>query len=291
MDKETNIYTEEEVQELNEKYWSNAPREELDPIVNLAVERFKLLDDNMKILCKSSMRGFLRTYPFIAAVIPFKSIEWEKLETYFSLLIHKLPLLKGEDFTEGLIEAIDFDKYRLIRNEEQKIELENKDTEIDPIPVGTAAGQREPDMAKLSDILDEWNNLHFTNKEKAKEQLEELPDRLQRDETFVNALRNSNRETAMQQCASSLMTIVASMLNENTEFCRYYLDNQEFMHFINQRVFDTVFNQLVAYRNTSDVVPLYHHPVTYSTDEEEPTKQMAAEDLSGSASTNVPEAN
>ena len=244
---DANIYTEEEVNELNEKYWSGAPRETLDPIVNVAVERFKALDDKKKVMCKSSIRGFfLRTYPFIAAVMPFKSVEWEKLETYFSLLIHKLPKILADDFTKGLIDAIDFDKYRLIKNEEQKIELENKNAEIDPIPVGSPKGPQEPELAKLSDILNEWNDIHFTNIDKAKEQLEELPARLQADETFVNAAKNSNKETAMQQCASSLMMIVASMLNENTEFCRYYLDHPDFMNAINQRVFDSVYGGLLS---------------------------------------------
>ena len=243
---DANIYTVEEVNELNEKYWGGAPRETLDPIVNMAVERFKALDDKKKVVCKSSIRGVLRTYPFIAAVIPFKSVEWEKLETYFSLLIHKLPKILVDDFTEGLIDAIDFDKYRLIKNEEQKIELENKNAEIDPIPVGSPKGPQEPELAKLSDILNEWNDIHFTNIDKAKEQLEELPARLQADETFVNAAKNSNKETAMQQCASSLMMIVASMLNENTEFCRYYLDHPDFMNAINQRVFDSVYGGLLS---------------------------------------------
>lgn len=251
---EANIYTEEEVRELNEKYWSNAPRETLDPIVNKAVERFKALDDNTQIATKSSIKGFLRTYPFIAAVMPFKSTEWEMLDTYFSLLVHKLPKLTGEDFTEGLLESIDFDKYRLIKNDEKKIELENKNTEIAPIPVGTAQGPQEPDLVKLSDILNEWNNLHFSNMEKAKEQLEELPERLRADETFVNAAKNSNKETAMQQCAASLMMIVAGMLNENTEFCRYYLDNPDFMAAINNRVFDSVYSGLLkSFRKLKNV--------------------------------------
>ena len=243
---EANIYTEEEVRDLNEKYWSNAPRETLDPIVNKAVERFKTLEENTQITTKSCIKGFLRTYPFIAAVMPFKSTEWEMLDTYFSLLVHKLPKLTGEDFTEGLLESIDFDKYRLIKNEEKKIELENKNSEIEPIPVGTAKGPQEPDLVKLSDILSEWNNLHFSNMEKAKEQLEELPERLRADETFVNAAKNSNKETAMQQCAASLMMIVAGMLNENTEFCRYYLDNPDFMAAINNRVFDSVYSGLLS---------------------------------------------
>ena len=239
-----NIYTETDIYSLNEKYWSGAPREEIDPIINASVERFKELEENAQIRCKSSIKAFLRTYPFLAAVLPFKSVEWEKLNTYYSLLIHKLPVLKGEDFTEGLIEAIDFDQYRIIKGEEQKIELENSDAEIEPTPVGTPKGKSDPDMAKLSEILDEFNGINWLDKEKAKQQLEELPVRLQADEAFVNAARNSDRETAQQQCNMSLMMIIARMLNENTEFCRNYLDNPDFMNFINQRVFQSAYNSV-----------------------------------------------
>lgn len=239
-----NIYTEEDVRELNEKYWSGAEREQLDPIINQSVERFKQLDENVQVRCKSSIKSFLRTYPFIAAVMPFKSQEWEMLNTYYMLLVHKLPVLKGEDFTEGLLEAIDFDQYRLVKGVEHKIELENTNSEIDPIPVGQPKGKSEPVMEKLSDILDEFNGINWLNVDEAKRQLEQLPERLQADEAFVNAVRNSNRETAMQQFSSSMMKIAVQMLNENTEFTRNYLDNPDFMNFINQRVFQTTYDSL-----------------------------------------------
>ena len=239
-----NIYTEDDVRTLNEKYWSGAEREQLDPIINQSVERFKQLDENAQVRCKSSIKSFLRTYPFIAAVMPFKSQEWEMLNTYYMLLVHKLPVLKGEDFTEGLLEAIDFDQYRLVKGAEHKIELENTNAEIDPIPVGQPKGKSEPVMEKLSDILDEFNGINWLNVDEAKRQLEQLPERLQADEAFVNAVRNSNRETAMQQFSSSMMKIAVQMLNENTEFTRNYLDNPDFMNFINQRVFQTTYNSL-----------------------------------------------
>lgn len=239
-----NIYTEEDVRGLNEKYWSGAEREQLDPIINQSVERFKLLDESAQVRCKSSIKSFLRTYPFIAAVMPFKSQEWEMLNTYYMLLVHKLPVLKGEDFTEGLLEAIDFDQYRLVKGAEHKIELENTNSEIDPIPVGQPKGKSEPIMEKLSDILDEFNGINWLNVDEAKRQLEQLPERLQADEAFVNAVRNSNRETAMQQFSSSMMKIAVQMLNENTEFTRNYLDNPDFMNFINQRVFHATYNSL-----------------------------------------------
>lgn len=238
---EANIYTPDDINLLNEKYWSGASREEIDPIINTSVDRFKELELDTQIRCKSSVKGFLRIYPFIAAVLPYKSFEWEKLNTYFLLLIHKLPVLKGEDFTEGLIESIDFDQYRLIKGEEVKIELENSDAEIAPIEIGKPGGKSEPDMKKLSEILDEFNGINWLDKEKAKKQLDELPVRLQADEAFMNAARNSDRATAQQQCNMSLMMIIARMLNENTEFCRNYLDNPDFMNFINQRVFNTAY--------------------------------------------------
>ena len=242
---EANIYTSDDINLLNEKYWSGASREEIDPIINTSVDRFKELELDTQIRCKSSVKGFLRTYPFIAAVLPYKSFEWEKLNTYFLLLIHKLPVLKGEDFTEGLIESIDFDQYRLIKGEEVKIELENSDAEIAPIEIGKPGGKSEPDMKKLSEILDEFNGINWLDKEKAKQQLEELPTRLQADEAFINAARNSDRETAQQQCNMSLMMIIARMLNENTEFCRNYLDNPDFMNFINQRVFSKAYESAI----------------------------------------------
>ena len=239
-----NIYSEDDVRLLNEKYWAGAPREEIDPIINMTVARFKQMETEEQIRCKSCIKSFLRTYPFIAAVIPFKSTEWEMLNTFFMLLVHKLPVLKGEDLTEGLLESIDFDQYRIVKNEEENIVLENKDTEIDPIPVSAKGGKSTPEMLKLSEILEQFNNVNITNIEKAQEQLNQLPARLEADEAFVNAAKNSDRETAMRQSGMSLLTIVAQMLSENTEFCRAYLDNPNFMNFINQRVFTQAYNNV-----------------------------------------------
>jgi type I restriction enzyme R subunit len=242
---EANIYTDDEVGTLNEKYWNGVSRQELDPIVNLAVDRFKALDENKQISCKSSIKGFLRTYPFIAAVTSYKSLEWEKLNTYFMLLVHKLPKLKDEDFTSGLIEAIDLDQMQVTKLGDAKIALENTDAEIEPIPMGKGkGGKSEPEMTKLSDILEQFNGINWQNIELAKQQLDELPNRIKGDEAFVNAAKNSNKATAQQQFNSSMLMVVAKMLNENTEFCRQYLDNPDFMNFINERVFQNVYQQV-----------------------------------------------
>lgn len=184
---------------------------------------------------------YLRTYPFLAAVMPFKSMEWEKLYHFYYFLGAKLPKLKIDDWTEGLIEAIDFDKYRIIDQGERKIVLENADAEIDPVPVGTGGGKSEPEMDALSNIIEEFNTLYggieWEHADTVREQIATLPEKLAQSEAFQNAVHNSDPETAQIQGNQDLMMIVMEMMAENTEFARNYLDNEQFRTFINTKVF------------------------------------------------------
>ena len=240
----SHIYTQEEVDELNKKYWAGADRSDLDPIIDKAVEIFKSLDEDTQINCKSSIKSFLRTYPFIAAVTPYCSTEWEKLNTYYMLLVHKLPKLKDEDLTKGLEECIDLAQLQVTKIKEVKIELENRDTEIDPVPVGVNAGKPEPDMETLSEILNQFNGINWKNLELAKQQIDKLPERIKADTKFVNAAKNSNEANAKRQFDFSMQNIITKMLMENSEFCSNYIDNADFKRFINERIFSIVYKQI-----------------------------------------------
>lgn len=237
-----NIYTEYDVESFNDLYWSGADRSMLDPIINTCVSRFKeQLEEEQQIKCKSAIKSYLRTYPFLAAVMPFKSVEWEKLYHFYYFMGTKLPKLKIDDWTEGLLEAIDFDKYRIIDQGERQIVLENADAEIDPVPVSSKAGKPTPEMDVLSNIIEEFNTLYggieWEHADTVRQQIESLPDKLAQSEAFQNAVRNSDPETAQIQGNQDLMLIVMEMMAENTEFARHYLDNEKFRTFINTKVF------------------------------------------------------
>ena len=239
---DANIYTEEDVQEFNKLYWTTAPREELDAIMNRCVARFKTeLNEDQQIKCKSAIKSYVRTYPFLAAVMPFISVEWEKLYHFYYYLGTKLPKLAIDDWTEGLIEAIDFDKYRVVEQEEVNISLINTDTEIEPVPVVTGGGKSEPELEALSRIIDDFNTLYggieWEHADTVRAQIQQLPELLAQSEAFVNAVHNSDSDTAQIQCNTDLFQIVINMMAENTEFARNYLDNETFRNFINTRVF------------------------------------------------------
>lgn len=173
--------------------------------------------------------------------MPFISLEWEKIYHFYYYLGTKLPKLKIDDWTEGLIESIDFDKYRIVEQEEVNLSLSDKDTEIDPIPVATGGGKSEPQMESLSKIIEDFNTLYggieWEHADTVRAQIQKLPGLLAKSESFVNAVHNSDNDTAQLQCNTDLFQIVINMMAENTEFARNYLDNEKFRNFVNSRVF------------------------------------------------------
>lgn len=173
---------------------------------------------------------------------------WEKMYIYLHLLAPKLPPIPREDWTEGLIDAIDFDQYRSIKQAEAQFQMENTDAGIDPVPVGGGGSTSDPDFDKLSNILEEFNatfgGIEWEHPEEAIEQIRQLPERLAANENFTNAVRRSDQQNAEIESNNALFQIVIDLLSEKTEFARNYLDNPQFQAFVNQRVFNQAYNQV-----------------------------------------------
>lgn len=208
-----NFYTRAEVRKLNELYFGNASREAIDPILDECVERFKALTEDEQIQGKGNMKTFVRTYSFLAAIMTVGSTEWEMLYTFYKLLIPKLPKLKFEDWTEGLLEAINFDQLRVDEKEERKLTLENSNSEIDPIPTGTAhGGTKDPDLVPLSNILDEFNQIYggidWSYPAEVSKEITELPAQLANVESFKNAVLHSDSANAQIEGNTALADII-----------------------------------------------------------------------------------
>lgn len=242
------IYLESEVEMLNNKFWGKAPREEIDPILDTIKERFVALDDESKVECKSAIKSYIRTYEFLSTIMPTNSLEWEKKETLFTLLTHKLPRLTTEDLTHGLLEAIDFDKYRLEKTEERDIQLKNENAEIEPVPTSTATGVDEPDMVRLSIIESRFNelfgNIDWSNDDLVKAQVEEITQKVADDDTVRNSMLNSDEDTANQDCDNSVSGQMAIMTATHTELMKAYWTRDDFRESLNQMIREKVRNSI-----------------------------------------------
>jgi type I restriction enzyme R subunit len=217
-------------------------RPKIDAILDADVQRFKAeLDENEQVEAKSAMKNYCRIYPFFAAIMPYESEEWERQYLFYSLLVRKLPVLKQEDFTAGLLETIDYDKLRIQKGEEQALTLEDVDAEISPVPVGSGGGIPDVELDVLSNIIEDFNatygGIDWTDADEVRRQINDLPRRMAEDDAFVSAVKSGNEMVAQIQFHQIIENIIAEMGEEKLEFMKHYFENAEFQRFVNDRVF------------------------------------------------------
>src|SRR5262249_14917325 len=74
------VYKAEQVEDVAALYLTDASREQLDPILDACVGLYtKELDENGQVDFKGNAKAFVRTYNFLAAILPYTSADWEKL--------------------------------------------------------------------------------------------------------------------------------------------------------------------------------------------------------------------
>lgn len=245
------FYTQDDVDRVVElKLTGNDDdRPAMDAVLDGVTERFKEeLNEDEQIVCKSGIKNFNRCYPYFSSIMPFESAEWEKQYIFYSLLVKKLPKLKIDDFTEGLIDNIDFDKYRIVKEEERQIVLENENAEVAPVPVGHSTGKPVPEMEALSTIVKDFNelfgNIDWKNRDEVQRQINELPARIAGSVDFANAVKNGDSQVAQITFNDDMIAIVAAMLEEKTEFVQTYFGNKDFQNFVNARVYQAAVSRL-----------------------------------------------
>ena len=54
---------------------------------------------------KGKAKAFVRTYDFLASILPYTNAAWEKLSIFLNFLIPKLPAPPEEDLARGILEV------------------------------------------------------------------------------------------------------------------------------------------------------------------------------------------
>ena len=232
---ESLIYEQDEVTKFNLLYWKGSGREELDPILDACVDRFNELPSlDEKIKVKSSMRIFCRTYEFLAELMPDSRTDWEAKNTFLRFLWKKLPkLTSGEDPTAGLLDLVDFEQYRVFKQEERKLQLENKIAEIAPVPVSEPGGTTKPDpqLETLDKIVEAFNtvfgNLPGVDPEISKAQARVLGKELLGNDNVRDALLNNDEDTQIQVVHDKTKAAVLNVTKQSTELRNFYLQHPE----------------------------------------------------------------
>ena len=141
------------------------------------------------------------------------------------------------------------DSYRVEKKAMQKIILPDENAEIEPVPGVGGGGRPEAEIDRLSRIIDEFNDLfggiEWEDDDRVHEMITEtIPARVAQDAAFKNARENSDRENARIEHDRALARVMTSIMKDDTELFKQFVDNTDFKRWLG----DTVFT--LAYRGT-----------------------------------------
>ena len=242
------VYSPLQVDELVARYLAGADRDRLDPILDTCVSTYReALDEDGQVDFKGKGKAFLRTYAFLASILPYTDADWEKLSIFLTFLVPKLPAPIEDDLSKGILEAIDMDSYRVEKQAVRDIQLPDEDAEIGPVPTDGGGHKPEAELDRLSNILKEFNdrfgNIEWQDQDKIEMIIaEELPAKVAEDTAYQNAMANSDKQNARIEHDRALERAMTALLADHTELFKQFSDNESFRRWLSEKVFTATYD-------------------------------------------------
>ncbi len=242
------VYSPEQIDSLVDLYLSGADRDKLDPILDACVAVYVAeLDEDGQVDFKGKAKAFARTYDFLATILPYGIQDWEKLSIFLNFLIPKLPAPKEEDLAKGILEAIDMDSYRAEKRATMAIALPDEVAEIEPSPTSGGGRKPEPEMDRLSNIVNEFNQRYagdYTDPERTLGRIKgEIPKKVSEDQAYKNAKQNSDRQNAKIEHDKALRRVITAMFKDDAQLFKQFQDNDSFRHWLTETVFGMTYEE------------------------------------------------
>jgi len=200
---------------------------------------------------KGKAKAFVRTYQFLASILPYTNAEWEKLSIFLNFLIPKLPAPIEEDLSKGILESIDMDSYRVEKQAVATIQLPDADAEIGPLPTSGGGRKVEPELDRLSNIIrtfnDQFGNIPWTDSDRVHKLItQDIPNRVAADTAYQNAKKNSDKQNARIEHDKALARVMTAVLKDDTELFKQFMDNASFRRWLTDTVFGLTYESAGA---------------------------------------------
>ena len=243
------VYSQAQIDDLVGLYLNGADRDTLDPVLDACAAVYNAdLGEDGQVDFKGKAKAFVRTYGFLASILPYSNAEWEKLSIFLNFLIPKLPAPREEDLSRGILEAIDMDSYRVELQTSLAIGLADQDGEVGPVPTSGGGRKPEPELDNLSNIIkafnDQFGNIEWKDGDKIRTVIaEEIPAKVAADAAYRNAMKNNDRKTARIEHDAALQRVMIDLLADHTELFKQFSDNPSFKKWLGDTIFGATYRQ------------------------------------------------
>ena len=231
---ESGIYEWSEVEDFNQKFFTNASADELSPIIDTAAQRFNEgleLDEDTKADIKVKAKHFVKVYGQVSSILEFDNLRWEQLFWVLKFLIPKMVVRRREDeILDELLDSVDLSTYGIERTRlNERIGLDASEATLDPANANPRSAHVVDEKAALDEIIKQFNERWFADWEATPEDKRQFfytfLDKIQQHPDFEHKYKNNpdahTRELAYEKIVEQ---VVYELRRLHLDFARKWTD-------------------------------------------------------------------
>lgn len=251
---ESGLVFESEVHDFCALYFKPARKHSLadhagmNGVLDLAVERFKELDEQERESCKALLVNFRNLYAFLSQIIPYQDSDLEQLYTYLRFLLTKLPRREDEG-TVQIDEEVELQYYRLQKIGEGRIDLTSGEGTPLKGPSDVSTGH-EDEAIRLSELIDLLNERFGTNFTLADQLFfDQIQEEAQESEALRQAAENNSKADFRYVFEKAFEGLLIDRMDGNEDIFTKLMGDTEFRKLTMEHLLHKVYRAL---RNTGE---------------------------------------
>jgi type I restriction enzyme R subunit len=237
------VYTKEQVFEFSEKILANVPVDQLHAMLDTSSEIFRNdLTEEQQVDYRAKVKTYVRLYIFLSQIVPFENPYLERLYIFLNHLQNKLGGDTPIDLAQGILDNIDMDSYRLQLEATTNIAMEQGE-DLKPIPTDMRGGSSQPEIDRLSNILQTFNDRYgtqFEDADKVRQMAENIAKDVAKNKELISSIKHSDDQNARITSDKVVGEELLKHITTNFDLYKLYSDNKEFKEDFSSMMFGVV---------------------------------------------------
>jgi len=237
------VYSREQVEDFSNKILNNVPVDQLHASLDESAAIFRDdLEEEQQADFRAKVKTYVRLYIFLSQIVPFENPYLERLYIFLNHLQNKLGSDTSVDLAKGVLDNIDMDSYRLQLESTTNVVLEQGE-DLKPIPTDMRGGISEPEIDKLSNILQTFNDRYgtqFEDADKVRQMAENIATDVAKNKELISSIEHSDEQNARITSDKIVGEELLKHITTNFDLYKLYSDNKEFKEDFSAMMFGVV---------------------------------------------------
>ncbi|MCZ2085115.1 MAG: DEAD/DEAH box helicase family protein [Flavobacteriales bacterium] len=237
------VYTKEQVVAFSDMILSNVPVDQLHAMLDHSSATFRNdLVEEQQADFRAKVKTYVRLYIFLSQIVPFENPYLERLYIFLNHLQNKLGGDVPVDFAQGILDNIDMDSYRLQLEATTNMVMEQGE-DLKPMPTDMRGGTNKPDIDRLSNILQTFNDRYgtqFQDVDKVRQMAENVAKDVAQNQELIKSIQHSDDQNARITSDKVVGEELLKHITTNFDLYKMYSDNKDFKEDFSAMMFGMV---------------------------------------------------